>query len=255
MLKRNIKKHINKLHQKKYRKEYAEFIIEGIKGVGGALESNSNVNFIVIEEKKKEDKNILEIIKKAEGLNIEIHYCAQKDIGDIKTTETFPGILAVIKYSKTVLLDIINDKPIICLDSVKDPGNLGTIIRTADWFGLPNILLSENCVDVYNEKTVRSTMGSIFHTGIYQSQDIVSDLKNLTQKDYSIVSLTMDGENLKELQPKKNNIYVFGSESHGVRSEIIEMGERYTIPGKGNAESLNVAVSAGIVLKKIVVQK
>ena len=147
---------------------------------------------------------------------------------------------------------MLDGSPIIFLDNVKDPGNLGTIIRTADWFGLKHIILSEDTVDPYNEKVVRSTMGSFFHVNILESTNSVRLLNSLRQKSYMLVSLDIKGELFDTLQPIAKTVYLFGSESHGIRSELAALIEkRYTIPGKGKAESLNVAVAAGIVMSKL----
>lgn len=245
MLEKSIKKHLTKLHQKKYRKEYNEFIVEGLKGVEEALRSDAEINFIIIEDKRKDEAEFKKIVEKTKA---DIHYCARKDIGEIKTTDTFPGVLAVVRQSE---VELDTSKPIICLDGIKDPGNLGTIIRTADWFGVVNILLSEDCVDLYNEKVVRGSMGSIFHVNALEVNNIIAELENLTQAGYNIVCLTMTGKNINKLKPKDKTIYVFGSESHGIREEILEMGEQYSISGEGQAESLNVGVSVGVVLSKI----
>jgi len=159
--------------------------------------------------------------------------------------------------------DITGEKFIICLDGVKDPGNLGTIIRTADWFGIKNILLSEDCVDPYNEKSVRSTMGSIFHVNIFSAQGgsalggkssgLERILKLLKEKyEYKICSLVMKGEDLNKIKISDKTIFVLGSESHGVRPEIEKISDKnYTIVGKGEAESLNVAVAGGILIHSL----
>ena len=249
MLNTKIKKHINKLHQKKYRKEYFEFLVEGIKGVEEAIDSNFEILCLVIDGKRREEKGLAELMKKAEQKEMEICFAGRNDIDDIKTTDTFSGVLAVVAQQERELEE---KQPIICLDGVSDPGNMGTIIRTADWFGVKNILLSEKCVDVYNEKVVRSTMGSIFHTNIVVSKDIVQHVRQLKKQDYRVVALTIEGEELKKLKPELKTIYIFGSESHGVSPELEKLaGHMYTIPGSGKAESLNVGVAVGIVLNNI----
>ncbi|MFZ2978574.1 MAG: RNA methyltransferase, partial [Candidatus Magasanikiibacteriota bacterium] len=168
----------------------------------------------------------------------------------IKTTDTFPGVLAIVEQSEVELNDLTGN--IICLDGVKDPGNLGTIIRTADWFGIKNIILAEDCVDPYNPKVVRSTMGSIFRVNIFESEGIVRDLSYLQEDGYKLNGLVMNGVNLDKLKPGNKEIYVLGSESHGIRPEVEKiLDKKYTISGSGSAESLNVAVACGILLSRI----
>lgn len=247
-------KHINELQQKKHREAAQEFIVEGIKGVEEALE-NSEVVLIVIDGALRDDADLQNIIATAEKDEVPVEFCGRKDIGEIKTTDTFPGILAVVSTNDIGLTEI-SSGPIIALDGVKDPGNLGTIIRTADWFGIQNILLAEDSVDPYNPKVVRSTMGSIFRTQIFESQHLATSLQMLKDKfGYKVVSLEMDGDVLPQKllkQGAENTVFLFGSESHGVRPELEKFIDlKYTIPGKGQAESLNVAVAAAIVMSRI----
>lgn len=252
MLSKKIIQHINQLQQKKTRTEDQEFLIEGIKGVNEALASNLEVVLIVIEGNRRDEKEFIDLIKKAERKSILIEFCGRGDIKDIKTTDTFPGVLAIVNQPNFIIQDLIDDK-IICLDGIKDPGNLGTIIRTADWFGIKNILLSEDCVDLYNPKVVRSTMGSIFRMKIMESNNLVSDLVYLQKNNqYKIFSLTMTGKNVNTLKSNNKSIFIIGSESHGVRPEVEKISDaKYTISGKGEAESLNAAIAAGILMSKI----
>ena len=252
MLSKKIVQHINQLQQKKVRNEDREFLIEGVKGVSEALNSTLEVILLVIEGNRRDEPEFLNLIKKAEKNGVLVEFCGRGDIKDIKTTDTFPGVLAIVNQPDFTIQDLTDDK-IICLDGIKDPGNLGTIIRTADWFGIKNILLSEDCVDVYNPKVVRSTMGSIFRMKIMESNNLVSDLIYLKKNNqYKIFSLTMNGKNINTIKFNNKSIFVIGSESHGVRSEVEKISDaQYTISGKGEVESLNAAIAAGILMSKI----
>ncbi len=249
---KGLTKHINKLHQKKYRREYGEYLIEGVKGVEEALAALAPIVSLVVDGKRRDEKDIAAVIAAVEKKDIPVEYCGRKDIGDIKTTNTFAGILAIVAMAEQDADDLDLTAPIVCLNRVSDPGNLGTIIRTADWFGVSNILLSEGTVDPYNEKVVRSTMGSMFRATIAESENIAETLKWL-QKEHGYQLVGLNGESLAGLeQQQKKTVYVFGSESHGIDSEVEKMLDaRYTIPGSGEAESLNVAIAAGIVLSRI----
>lgn len=250
MLQKKIIKHINKLQQKKYRKESGEFVVEGIKGVYEALNSDHDVAMLLVEGKKRDDADYTALISKAEAKNIPVEFVARGDIGDIKTTDTFPGVMAVVDIKNVTTDEVFDGNSVVVLDRINDPGNLGTIIRTADWFGIKHIILSEDSVDPYNPKVVRSTMGSLFHVNILQSSDVVRTLKQA--EDYTTVSLDLDGKPLSSFETKARSVYVFGSESHGIRPELAELvGESYTIAGTGDAESLNVAVAAGILMSRI----
>lgn len=254
MLPKATIKHINELQQKKHREAAQEFIVEGVKGVEEALE-NAEVILIVMDGALRDEPDMHNLIQLAEEDELQVEFCGRKDIGEIKTTDTFPGVLAVVSTNDIGLEEIARG-PIVALDGVKDPGNLGTIIRTADWFGIQNILLAEDSVDPYNPKVVRSTMGSIFRTQIFESKDLATSLNTLkTKYGYTVVSLEMDGDVLPQKllkQGNENTIFLFGSESHGVRESLEKfIDSRYTIPGKGQAESLNVAVAAAIVMSRI----
>ncbi len=254
MLTKATIKHLNELQQKKHRAAAQEFIIEGIKGVEEAL-ANAEVILVVMDGSLRDEADMKKIISAAEQNEVQVEFCGRKDIGEIKTTDTFPGVMAVVT-TNDIGLEEISAGPIIALDGVKDPGNLGTIIRTADWFGIQNILLAEDSVDPYNPKVVRSTMGSIFRTQIFESQDLATSLNTLkTKYGYKVVSLEMDGKPLPTELLKKgseNTVFLFGSESHGVRETLEKFIDfSYTIPGKGAAESLNVAIAAAIVMSRM----
>lgn len=252
MLSQKIKRHLTQLQQKKYRKEFQEFVVEGVKGVEEAINSDVEVILLVVEGSQRDEKEFAELIALAEKHDVPVEFCGRGDVDSIKSTDTFPGVLAVVAQDEMSLKDM-TDGPIVVLDKINDPGNLGTIIRTADWFGIKQIILSEDCVDVYNPKVVRSTMGSLFHVNIFKSEHIDTALTKLKEEhSYIINALDMKGDSISKLKSKKNNVYLFGSESHGVRAELDELiDNRYTIPGKGDAESLNVAVAVGILMSKI----
>ncbi len=252
MLQRKPKKLISKLDQKKYRKELGLFVIEGIKLAEEALNSGVDIELLVIEEKRKNESDINKLVNKLNDLGVEIEYCSTKEAKEIKKTEVFPGVLLVVKYKNHLLKDLDLKKPVIFLNKVSDPGNLGTIIRTADWFGIDNIVLDKGSVDPHNDKVLRSTMGSIFRTKIVTNVPAQEALEFLAKNGYDIVSFSMNGENMDKANFSPKTVLVFGSESHGINPDILDKSAKtLSIPGTGRAESLNVAVSAGIVLNKI----
>ncbi len=250
MLSQNLKTKLRKLQNKKYREEFQEFIVEGVKGIKEAVSSGAVLKAVIFDEERKEEKDLHNLISLVKNANL--HYCNVLELRGLYGTETFPGVMAIIAMKKEGIEDLLDDTPIILLDKINDPGNLGTIIRTADWFGLHNILLSEGSVDPYNEKTVRSSMGSIFRVKIVSSSNILSDLSEIKEKKYRVISLFMNGKNINELSPETKTVYLFGSESHGIDKELQDLSDEiYSIPGKGSAESLNIAIAAGIVMSKL----
>lgn len=248
-------KHLNQLQQKKYRAEFKEFIVEGVKGVKEAILADAEIILIIIDGKLRDDEEFAELAKLASAHEIPFDFCSRGDIGEIKTTDTFPGVLAVVS-SMDIGLDEIARGTIIALDGLKDPGNLGTIIRTADWFGVSRLILGEGTVDPYNPKVVRSTMGSIFRVDLFESADLAHSLDWLKQKyGYQVIALTMEGAPLPPTIDRRTMdkvILLFGSESHGISPNLEKIVDKsYTIPGQGGAESLNVAVAAGIVMSRL----
>ncbi len=249
MLSNKTKTLLTKLSQKKYRKEMLAFLVEGVKGVDEAL-SHADVLMLIVDGAKRDDAGMAALVKKAESTDVLVEYAGNKDIVAMKHTETFPGIMAVVAMPEEP--EEVNESTVIVLDRVNDPGNLGTIIRTADWFGIKTIILSEGSVDPYNEKVVRSTMGSIFRANIIQSHNIMSDIEHLKESGYSIAALDMKGSDIQQAKTEKKQVLLFGSESHGLSDQLRSLVDTtYTIPGKGQAESLNLAMSVGISLYQL----
>lgn len=236
---------IRKLLQKKYRDEYGLFVVEGEKGVREAL-AHADVQAIGILADKKD--TFEEVMSDATG--VDVLYLTERDLNKIKDTKTFSGILAVVKKPEAVELGAV----ILCLDQVSDPGNLGTSIRTADWYGVTSILLSEHSCDPFNPKTVRATMGSLHRSHIEESHDLLGRLEGLKQDGYTVIGLSLHGDSFpSSKEPLKKVVYVFGSESHGIRPEIESICDRlYSIERRGGAESLNLAVSVGIALDRMI---
>lgn len=251
MLQNSIKQHIIKLHQKKYRTEYGEFLLEGIKGVEEAFAADAPVVLLIVEGNRRDEPEFDALIAAAEERDIDVVFCGRNDIGEIKTTDTYPGVTAIIEQPVVDPDDLMDGTPVLAFDGITDPGNLGTIIRTADWFGVRHILLGEGSVDPYNEKVVRSTMGSIFRTNIVKVDTLAASLDIFAENGYYLASFEMDGTDYRDLPKRDNIVYIFGSESHGIRPEIADLTQPYYIPGQGAAESLNVAMAAGIVMSYV----
>ncbi len=240
----NLVKHINKLKHKKDRKIYLEYIIEGEKIVKEAINTQQNniVNIFVSESYAKSN-------------NIESDYNILIDeVFEYVTEHQTPeGILAIMKINENDIRLDFTEKYIIILDEVQDPGNLGNIIRIADSLGLKQIILSENTVDPYMPKVVRSTMGSIFRVNVFE-KSINNVIKELEENNYEIFSavLDKDSKSLYELESKNKKIAViFGNESRGVSNDVLNITKKLYIPMLGEAESLNVASSVAIISYEI----
>lgn len=251
MLSKSDLAHLQKLQDKKGREESGSFLVEGVKGVEEAMRYATEVRRIVVDESRQNEDDKKELLTRAHINRIPVFETSKVAYKSISGTATPAGILAEVSLPKKRIQDF-TPGPIIALDHITDPGNLGTIIRTAEWFGIPNILLSEGSVDPYNEKVVRSTMGSLHRLHIVRVENLREALEQFQKKGYSVTSFTLEGSPLETYTPNKKSIVVFGSESHGVSEEITSLfPQKVTISGGGDTESLNVAVAAGIALHYI----
>ena len=235
MLTNNKIKLINSLKLKKQRENHGLFVAEGDKVVQEFLDSDLVVECLYTTNSKA----FPEAIKVSE-----------KDLARISNLKTANGVLALVRIPESSLqLQEINKKMTIVLDNIKDPGNLGTIIRIADWFSIDTIICSEETVDAFNPKVIQSTMGSLARVKIYY-EDLPSILREFSVPIYGAV---FDGNSIYEQTKLTEGAIVFGNESAGISSEILNLiNHRITIPRLGGAESLNVAVSAGIICSELI---
>ncbi len=225
MLSKNQIKFVRSLSHKKYRYQERCFLVEGEKLVKEAVHSGFRVRLLVVQEGIE-----------WEGPHHEL--CHARDMKQITAMSTPPGVIAVVEMPDQyhgVPADTVG----FVLDNVSDPGNVGTIIRTALWFGFEHVVLLEGCADPYGHKAVQSSMGAIFRTRIYHANQ--DDLK---KESYRLSGLFLDGESLFEHDFSGNELMVIGNESQGISDEVAELClKRLTIPGVGKMESLNAAMA------------
>ncbi len=247
MLSSNLIKELASLKQKKYRNEYGKFLIEGFHLVEECLRSAYELEYIILREGTDlQGKDaILEMISQNKTI---VEPLPEKLFSKLVETEASQGIIGVVK--KIPQLNNKSGNIIIALDKISDPGNMGTIIRTAWWFGVKDIWLSEDCADPYNSKVIRSTQGGIFHVNIREDLDLRSHLLASAKNGYKVYLFTLDAENrLNDIAETNNSILVFGNEAHGISGEILSCGfDKVKINGFSDCESLNAAISAGIAL-------
>ena len=218
------------------------------------MEMGEKFEYVFINEdfEKKQDHKVL--LEELESKNIKIYKTSNKIFSEMVDTENTQGILAVLRYKERDLVNNINqdDKFVLILDRIQDPGNMGTIIRTADSAGVDAIILLKGCVDIYNPKVIRSTMGSIFDMNIIQTtQDEAVDF--LKANNFDIVSSYLHTESYYNETTYDGKIaLVIGNEANGINDELISKSDKLIkIPIYGNAESLNAAISAAILMYEI----
>lgn len=254
MLSKSRLTEIKNLLKKKNREVEGLFLIEGWKSVEEAIRAGVEIETILIDEQRITDKTLF---KKYQAPAKEIHSVKAKDIEAISDTVTSQGIVAVAKKrdSNKALNTVFkkSEALIVALDSINDPGNLGTIIRTCDWFGIDALVISKNSVELYNPKVVRATMGSLFHFPIIDEIDLAEFLAQSSKENFKIYSSELaNSEDVRNVTIDKKAIIVIGSESHGVSKEISQIAnKKISIPKFGQAESLNAAIACGIILSQI----
>ena len=226
-------KFIKSLQLKKNRQTEGLFVAEGQKLVQELLESDWEVEELLVSQDLRDEFPSADTI------------CNGADMSRMSSLKQAPGVLAVVKQKEVAFSN--SEKFVFALDGIRDPGNLGTIIRCADWFGIQKIVCSEDTVDLYNPKVVQATMGSIWRVEVSYA-----DLgKLLEASDRSVYGLDMKGASLYETQFGEG-IFVIGNESQGIRPEISSQITQYiSIPGRGKAESLNASISGAIVLSEL----
>lgn len=243
-------KQIAKLKTTKYRNKEKQFLIESIKVVDMALDSDYRVLYIFYDESKLD--NFSNIISKAENDNVKIISVSSDVMEKLSYSKVPQGIVAVCEMKEYDTSDISSPLIIAC-EALSDPGNMGTIIRTADAVGVGAVILSNDCVDIYNEKVLRASMGSVFNIKVIKRDDFIEELKSLQQKGYKAGCGHLDGKDFFTREKNKNNILVIGNESKGISDDVADICDyKWKIPMKGNAESLNAAVAAGIMMYDII---
>lgn len=237
MVSKNQIKLITSLQQKKYRKQEQLFFVEGVKGVQELLDSNFELHELF------STKSDFAIIDKSK-----VYTITEAELKKISALATPNSCLAVFKIPKLVSYE--QKGLILALDDVRDPGNLGTIIRLCDWFGIKTLFCSEETVDVYNPKVVQATMGSISRVNV-----LYGDLEQfLSETKLPVFGTFMDGKTIyKEMLPTEG-IIVMGNEANGISSSIEKLvSTRISIPRFGDlqaTESLNVATATAIILSE-----
>ncbi len=245
-------KEISKLKLKKYREETNSFLIESEKILFEALNSNWRVKEIYLT---KENFGLIDILKKLPSFkNCILFELSEKDFKKISNETTPAGIAALVEKKNYKAEEIfLNRTPFVpVFEKISDPGNLGTIIRSADWFGFSDIVISKESVEFTNPKVVKASMGSIFHTKIFDEVDLNHFLLSAKNNSYKIFGTSIDGEDIRNIRLKDRCFIVFGNESKGISKETLKQCDGIIkIPSFGSAESLNLAISASIIFYEL----
>jgi TrmH family RNA methyltransferase len=242
MLTKNNTKFIKSLQLKKFRQKEGLFIVEGAKNTLELLNSSYKLKYLIVTEGFLDRHQ-----KEINSSEIEPIVVKEKELSALGAFQSNTDALAVV-YEKTPPKYDSNGFDLV-LDDIRDPGNLGTIIRLADWYGIKNIICSETTAEFYNPKVISASMGSIFRTNLYRR-----DLKEFLaeNKHRKIYGALLEGENVHQVKFEANGLLVIGNESNGIHSELISLiTDRVTIPKIGQAESLNAAMATAIICDNV----
>lgn len=240
MLSKNDAKYIQSLQHKKSRNEERVFMAEGVKLVNEILQSTFAVKKIFathewIAANKAATANIVEV--------------NEQELKRISLLQTPHQVLAVVEQKNQIKKINFKNQFALLLDGIQDPGNLGTIIRIADWFGIKNIICSNDTAELYNPKVIQSTMGSFLRVNIVY-EDVLSLLETVSVPVFGAV---LNGKSINDTASVKEGILIIGNEGNGIKKELLPFIQQpVTIPKLGGAESLNAAVATGIIVSHLI---
>jgi len=246
---------LRSLTRKKVRDQQNKFVVEGWRALRDALNSDFHVDLVGFTHRCVESPDLRTIINDIDSRGIQRRQLTELEMNQVTDTVHAQGVVAIVQQRSRTLDEVLTKEPslVVFADRVSDPGNLGTIVRTCDWFGVDAIILSEGCVDLYNEKVVRSTSGSIFHIPVIEHADAKGVVSRLKALNYKILVTSGDAKtSYEDMRYGERNVIIVGNEAAGVRDDINRLADgSVCIPRRGNAESLNVGVACGIILSHL----
>jgi TrmH family RNA methyltransferase len=258
-------KYLRSLRQKKFRDREGKFIVEGFRLTSEALASDFPMELLVFTDDFLGNPDHARLVHRARERKIPVEEVSRRELDSFADTVTSQGVAAVIGKHRYSLDDILKSnrggsssmrerrpQVVVALDGVSDPGNVGTIIRTADWFGACGVVMGEGSVELYNPKVVRSTMGSIFHLPILPEANLLKTLGELRKQKFVLLAASPSSpKSYLDVPYFQRTALILGNEARGVSAEVSKNVEFVvSIKRLGNADSLNVGVSCGILLSR-----
>lgn len=241
---------IKSLQEKKYREKSGLFIVQGEKACLELFESDFEIDQLFCTPEFAQQRK-----KQISGMRYIVIESAE--LQSLGTFQANTSVLAVVKqkpfsFNSEEVLNSLKEGPkgsiILVLDGISDPGNLGTIIRVADWYGIDTIVASTNTTDVYNPKTISATMGSFLRVTVHYTS-LETFLRSAQEKNISIMGATLQGVDVHKIIPAPQTLVVIGNESHGMSFAMTRfLSEKITIPRYGKAESLNAGIATAVIL-------
>lgn len=249
--KNQIIKEVRALKSKSSRDERGLYFIEGTRFVSEALKEQIAIRYFVISDTFSSGKENSLLLSAISNLPSQCYVVPDELFNSISDTKTPQGVLAVIELVRNQLKGSkLPEGLLVILDSIMDPGNLGTIIRTADAAGCAGVVIPEGCVDLYNPKVLRSTMGSVYHVPVFHSGSISEALDTAKGQGFLLCASHLEGSvSIYETDLSKNVALIIGSEAQGICEETRKRADALIrIPMQGRAESLNASIAAGVMI-------
>ncbi|HET6569523.1 MAG TPA: RNA methyltransferase, partial [Rhodothermales bacterium] len=244
-------KEIASLTQRKYREHLGQMLIEGTRSVESAVAAGAPLVDVVVSESRVHDTQVRALV---EGLAVPVYILPERELARISDVETSQGVCAVARIELFPDDRLETLRSVLALDGVQDPGNVGTLLRTAAWFGVDGVVAGPGTVDFFNPKVVRSAMGGLWDVRLTRSGDLAGLLTRLGRAGFHRYGADLAGACVSDWRPSLPAVLVLGSEAHGLAAATAAaLDECVTIPGdprRHGAESLNVAVAGGILMHR-----
>ncbi len=251
-LTRRRQKEVAALAQKKYRYRQRAFLVEGVRAVASALQAGAPLEMIVVSADRLTDPGWARLLS---DTAVPVYQAEATVMAQLTDVQTHQGILAVARMPKHTVEGIADRLTVLALDAVQDPGNVGTLIRTAAWFGVDAVLLGAGTVDGYSPKVVRATMGGLWDLALVPVGALDEALRTLCVAGFTCYGADLSGQEARYWNPVKPSVLVLGSEAHGLSPEVAAVLDRRVCIGMGDGaqqgvESLNVSVAGGILMRQ-----
>ena len=241
------RKEIATLSRKKGRMKQGMTVVEGVRAVESAIQGGAPLRKVLVTHRLMEDAGIQDLLH---NVSVPLLTMSEKAAQSVSTTENNQGILALVEMVHPSESSLLKLNSLVALDGIQDPGNVGSIIRSAAWFGIEGVLTGPGTADIYSPKTIRATMGGIWDVSCFQLIDFAERLAMLKLEGFELCGTFMDGDILSEWKPAPRAVLIIGNEAKGISDEIATLvDKRYTIHGHPSAratESLNAATAASI---------
>ena len=246
------RKEIASLGQRKYREGLGQLLVEGVRSVEAALDASAPLVDLVLAESVLAEPRVVVLRQAARARDIPVYVVADATHGKLATTATSQGVLAVARTEHAPVAALHACTAVLALDGVQDPGNVGTLVRTAAWFGAEAVLAGSGTAGFFNPKTVRAAMGGLWDLQLAKTDDLAAALSELRTHGFACYGADLEGVAAPMWAPRHPSVLVLGSEAHGLSAAVgRQLEARVAIPGaprRAGTESLNVAVAAGILV-------